>query len=296
MLKTMNLRYLHDRRCLWILLVLIIALGLGWGAYKCKRDWSRQAAISAMERDGAKLEVIVMTRDPAWKSFLGLTSNPIEIKFAGNCKDATLAHLADFDDPSIQIVEINKCQVTGEGLAWLKYLHNLQLVHIIGCRLGEVGLSHLADLPKLVHLRIYDTPLKESDFQLICQLTQLKALGLNGVEVSNKILIQLGALKGLQNLDLRKTPIADQSLEQMPFFPELSAMDISHTRITDKGLQLLRKQKRLEYLMLEGKDITKEGMRELLKALPSLSFYDAASMRIDLKDEKSAGGDEGNDL
>ena len=290
----MNLRYLNVRRSILILLVSVIVLGLVWGAYKRNRFWDRQAAISTMEKDGAKFEEYVIYKNSPWKSDLGINSNTYvyEIKFMGNCNDATLTHLAEIDVPDIQFVELNKCQVTGEGLSRLKDLQNLQCININACRLGKAGLSHLLELPKLQYLHLDNIPLQESDFQIICRLTQLKVLGLYGMELSDNNLAQLGKLKGLSHLILNKTTLTDRSMEQMPYFPELTSLDIRYTPITDKGLKFLKKQKNLQSVTLEENEITKQGMRELQDALSGLSFYDSnGKIILDIDKNPGAGED-----
>lgn len=79
----------------------------------------------------------------------------------------------------------------------------------------------------------------------------------------------------LRKLDLSHNPLADDALVHLQLLPKLETIDLIETGITDTGLQHLEKVANLKQVTLylgPGHKTSKEGRRQLRRALPALTM------------------------
>lgn len=81
---------------------------------------------------------------------------------------------------------------------------------------------------------------------------------------------ELEKLAILKSLSLYKSPITDKGVGSIERLAGLQWLYLSNTLITDECIPSLKKLSALTYLDLQGTKVSKEGMRELWLALPSI--------------------------
>jgi Leucine-rich repeat (LRR) protein len=160
--------------------------------------------------------------------------------------DAGLVHLEGMS--RLRFLNPRRTRVTDAGLTRLKALKGLRSLNLEGSEVSDVGLVHLKDL-------------------------RLKELWLGGPKITDAGLAQLGEMSGLTTLGLDHARITDAGLVHVERLTGLEKLSLSGTQVTDNGLVCLKKLSGLRRLfLLDATPVTREGVQQLQKALPSLKI------------------------
>jgi Leucine-rich repeat (LRR) protein len=245
-----------------LVLVLLVALGLGWTVRSAR---IQREAVTAIRIAGGRVTYDrgqkigpsipkQETRPPEWLLnavgadyfysvkkvwfFIPLTSSP-----SASETDEALAHVG--------------------RLTRLKYL-------IVVRPLSDAGLVHLKGLKSLTYLHLSGTQITDAGMVHLKELTNLSTVSLNETKVTDVGIRHLEGLTNLEDLYLRHTQVTDAGLVHLKGLTQLSSLDLAGTQVTDAGLVHLKGLTNLSVLDLDGTRVTEAGIEELNRALPSL--------------------------
>ena len=160
-------------------------------------------------------------------------------------------------------------------LIGLDYLVGVTQVHLNPMRttssFNDADIERLAGMTKLSVLNISGTKVSDAGLAHLSALTNLSKLDLWGTGVTHAGLAHLKGLTKLTFLDLGATKVSDSGLVHLNGLTNLSKLNLSGTQVTDAGLVHLKGLTKLSQVWLINRRVTDAGVRELQKALPSLT-------------------------
>jgi hypothetical protein len=184
--------------------------------------------------------------------------------------DAGLAHLRGL--ARLESLGLDRAGVTGAGLAHLDGMSRLRFLNLRQTRVTDAGLTRLKALKGLRSLNLERSEVTDAGLVHLKDL-RLTELWLGGPKITNAGLAQLGEMTGLTTLGLDHARITDAGLVHLERLTRLEKLSLSGTQVTDKGLACLRGFAGLRRLfLLDATPVTRAGVRELQKALPSLKI------------------------
>ncbi|MBP90726.1 MAG: hypothetical protein CMJ64_29115 [Planctomycetaceae bacterium] len=247
--------------------------------------WAIATRITSLQLSQARL-----TNGAA--AFLTRFSALTELSLAGNPEitDATLEWL---DLTKLRSLSLGETSITDNGLKRLRGTR-LKILALYGCKritdvgmehmsklttltslaldhtsVGDAGVTQLAPLVNLDQLSLGVTKCTEAALNIVSSLKKLRSLDLYGIPVSSAGLRKLRGLTELQTLRISDTAIDDEALRELATLTELRYLDLSRNPgITDAGLIHLNALIHLEYVDLQGTQVTAAGVAKLQKALP----------------------------
>jgi internalin A len=187
--------------------------------------------------------------------------------------DDVLEHLEGMN--RLELLSLQFAGITDAGLAHVRNLTNLKRVYIDGNRIAgsgitDAGLAHLKGLYKLSTLSLQATQVSDAGLAHLQGLTNLSELNLSETKVSDRGLAHLAALTKLSGLWLRGTLVSDAGLAHLKGLTNLSVLDLVRTQVSDAGLAHLKGLPKLKVLVLDHDRVSKDAIKELTRALPSL--------------------------
>lgn len=139
------------------------------------------------------------------------------------------------------------------------------LHHVTPRAIGE--LQHAQQLRTLM---LRDAGIGDAHLAAIGTLGQLHVLGIPGNPITDDGLAHLTRLKQLRTLHISFCgELGDEGLKHIAKLPRLEQLSAQGTQITDAGLPYLHTMPYLRDVSVLGSKHTREGLRELRKALPS---------------------------
>ena len=268
-----------------ILLVMVIAAGLGWIVRSARIQREAVVAINnASAGIGYDFQMSNGRHNPTAKPwpperlveligidyFCHVTS--VRFSQSATLVDATMAHVGRLS--RLQRLYVSYRSLTDAGMANLAGLTELSRLDLCNTHIGDAGLAHLSGLTKLSVLDLSGTQLTDSGLAHLKGLTKLSVLDLRFTQVTDVGLAHLNALHDLSVLYLSSTRVTDHGLAHLKALTKLSQLVIrNNAHITDAGLIHLKGLTKLSELNVDGTQVTKNGMRSLQRALPGLKIY-----------------------
>jgi len=162
--------------------------------------------------------------------------------------------LGHFEDPQLHTLR----DICGPRLSY---------IDLGGTQITDVGLNHLRDLHQLRRLHLEGTAVSDTGLKQLCALKSLRSLGLRETNVTADV---LPCFPRLRWLTLKGCAIDDNGALRISELRELQVLDISNTHVTSQGLRHLRQLKNLRRLSLEGCQVSRKEIEELIESLPNL--------------------------
>lgn len=206
----------------------------------------------------------------------------------------SIAHLA-----ALRILDVSYTQIDDAGVELLADLPQLEGLSLGGTRIGVVALSSLKLLPALRHLDVsgmqrvdsghWGLTLNGAVLDEIGTLENLVSLNLSGA-VLNDIgadkpglkeeqrqsldgLEKLAGLLRLERLDLSRTPVNVAGLRALRKMPRLRELRLALAKnIDDSAVPILIEWKSLRVVVLEGTQISADGLARLRAERPDLQL------------------------
>jgi internalin A len=275
-----------------IVLVLVIAIGLGWIVRGAR---IQRQAVAAIEKAGGRAsydwewnnETSIPRGKPWAPSWL---TDLIGVDYFGHvthvwlipseADDATIAQVGRLtrlqqlvhDQSSFDCI-FSSSTLSDAGLARLKALTSLVSLHLTDTQITDAGLVHLEGLTKLSYLNLRGARITGTGLAHLKGLNKLSSLDLDGNQVTDAGLPHLKALGSLSALWLNRTQVTDAGLVHLKGLTKLSELGLDSTQVTDAGLVHLKGLTKLSELGLMNTRVTDAGIKELEQALPGLKIY-----------------------
>ncbi|MCC6508561.1 MAG: hypothetical protein IT423_05615 [Pirellulaceae bacterium] len=237
------------------MLVLGLALGLGWSGAGC--DQSHQAT-SAKPAPAAAASDPAATVSALENAKAELTRGPegtiTQVTFRdAPATDAAVDSLIGL--ASLQNLTIVNSELTAAGWAKVGQVKQLRHLDLRDCKLDNQQLkAAVAGLSELVSLRLSGksgaTTVDDDGIVALKNCPNLKVLGADFLWISDVGLAELSGLKALRELYLAGSLVDDAALERIAAIPSVSKLRISKTTVGKEGLE------KLVALKLEDLDIS----------------------------------------
>ena len=188
-------------------------------------------------------------------------------------------NVATFDDDCVRITSLqlnHRARGAGyeyfEGTTRIKSqtvisLHNLQQ--------DETTFESLKYAKNLQWLNLSSTKVADADLGYLKGMEHLHSLSLRNTDITDNGLVHLKTLKALTSLDLYDTRVSDQGLAHLKDWPRLEVLVLGMTQltdsspITDASIEHLKSMASLKEVGLYRTRVTKDGVSELEKTLPT---------------------------
>jgi len=272
--KTISLRGL-------LLLVLVIALCLGWIVHKAREQ---REAVAALQKFGGfvhydwefalgpvkvprgnsiwipswgKFTPAGKPRAPYWmrrgvgdEYFQSIAHVSLYVDIKKGFADSTWVNMGPADDAlrklttqkSVRTLQIGGQQVTDENLSYVGQMTGLEELSISWAfHLTDKGFLQLSGLKRLRILEVDNSKMTDASLEAIGKLTNLEELRVGGAGFSDRGLAHLKGLTRLKYLSLGE----------------------GNQQISDAGLEFLKSVEELEHLDLSGWHVSDEGIAKL---------------------------------
>jgi Leucine-rich repeat (LRR) protein len=277
-----------------IALVGVMALGLGWEAYRTRLQ--RRAVGTIRAADGSVKynwqwrngEPVRDAKPPAPQQiveFVGVdhfgTVKAVELfPRSRPVRDFSAEDRANLESaldsvktlPQVEHVNLAASRVNDGELAKLNGVKTINHLGLNWTEIGDAGLEQLAGLPNLTRLGLHRAPITDLGLVHLKKFPKLTRLYLGYTRVTDAGLVNLAGLSGLSNLDLSGTQISDLGLAHLKGLACLTSLKLSKTDVTDAGLVQLESLTNLVYLEVCETRVTRYGANELEKCLPRLTI------------------------
>ena len=183
--------------------------------------------------------------------------------------------LAQLDKlPSLISLTLRRTNVTGPGVAQLRWLRNLEQLDIEGMHdVTDETLRSIGQCRRLEQLSLYNCPaITDVGLQYLAPLVKMEQLVLSNSQVTDAGVVHLAGMSKLRMLQLGGTHVTDESPALLGTLKELYWLDLRGTQVTDKGLRHLEGLTKLWQLALWDTQATQAGADRLEAKLPNLKL------------------------
>jgi hypothetical protein len=296
--KTISLRGL-------LLLVLVIALWLGWIVQKARQQ---REAVAALQKFGGfvhynwefvdgpvKVRYASQLWTPTWGTRTpGRRSRaPVWLRRAlGDEYFQSIVHVSLFTDIQNGIADASWVRIgpADDALSRLATQTSVRTLQIGGEQVTDDNLSYVGQMTGLQELTIwYGSHLTDKGFTHLSGLHRLRNLYVDYSKMTDASLETIGKLTNIDELRIRGAGFSDRGLAQLKGLTRLRVLWLGEGKhaISDAGLGFLKGMKGLEHLDVEGWHVSDAGLAELreLKNLKSLHMgvandYEARRKRL----------------
>jgi Leucine-rich repeat (LRR) protein len=259
-----------------LVLVTLLAMGLGWFAYwrEGKRreaaagDWVLNHGGSIAESNGRE-----MAHPPLWVRWLGpvLPEECLRtVHFVDFLEDPTDADLKVLRDlPNLKQLNLNHAKnITPAGLAPLAELPKLEVLYLMNTPVGDTGLAQVRNLHGLKEIWVVHTGITDASMPWITSNPKLTHLGAAGARITDQSAPLLARLENLEVLSLVDTQITSRGLADIAKLPRLKHLYLLRTAVDDEGLKHLETTKSLDTLDIRLTRTTAAGRERFQRAMP----------------------------
>jgi len=244
-----------------LVVIAIIAVGLGWMAAKLRRAREQGAAVRAIQKvHGTVTYDYLYHFDPMADHSAAKPPGPRWLR----------SWLGDDVLASVARVDFFRYEELSDGdlkpLAALPDLEDLGVIQ--GRGITDAGLVALERLTKLNRLSLVEVPVTDAGLVHLRRLRHLESLDLGGTGITDAGLAELERFRDLKVLDLGHTRVTAAGLEHLKGLTKLRFLDLTVTPMTDADLEPLKEMRSLKYLGLGGTFVTDAGERTIREALP----------------------------
>jgi len=212
-----------------VVLVVAVAVPLGWFGVKMREAERQRRAVVAVERAGGWVEYHQMDE------FLQMTGRQEPPAPAWLMKLVGVDFFAD-----IAVVSLSSTAVGNETMEHLSVLTKLEVLLLGDTNVSDLGLEHLTSMTKLEVLSLADTNVSDLGLEHLKGMTKLTRLTLSETQITDLGLKHLGGMTSLLNLSLYCTHVSDVGLKHLKGLANLHYVDVSDTQVTVEGIKDLR--------------------------------------------------------
>ncbi len=190
-----------------------------------------------------------------------------------NITGECLKHLQSL--PALKRVDLDLSMMNDEGM---KYLRGLPInrLHLSNSDITDQGLASVNEIYSLVGIVLDNTAITDDGLKYLSGLLDIQYISLDNTKITDKGLVYLTDLYRLGELGVSGTEVSDKGLEYFKDFQTIRSLDLGNTKITDEGLAHITEFPRLHQLTLSQTKISDKSFVHLkkMKSLNYLSVED----------------------
>lgn len=184
--------------------------------------------------------------------------------------DDTVKHIAQIKP--LRYLQLERDDVTDACLRYLGQLPHLRSLGMAGTLMKGDGLVYLSHLPELSDLQLSRTELNENKLAALENMKSLEDLAVSASSVSDKSCEHLAHIPNLRFVDLsRNLKVTNAGVAKLAALSKLQVLNIEGTSATEFCANSLAKMPKLMSVRFAAKDVSKEGLTRLHKALPRVA-------------------------
>jgi Leucine Rich repeats (2 copies) len=280
-----------------MLIVLVIAVLLGWQANKAREQ---REAVAAVQRYGGWVhydyEFVNGTLTPGQRPWAprwlrAMLGDEVfqNVKYVSLVYDGSPGKRFDnsnvqaCDDllkkisklPGLKQLLLKETQTTDDGLMYIGKMTELEDLWIWDAKsVTDAGVAHLAHLKNLKTVHMNNSNLTNDSLVFLSRLPRIEELSLEQNHFSDEGLARLHGKDGLKRLyiGLGDGQITNTGLAHLRDFRKLEILDLQNSKVTDQGLEQLTGLPNLKELWLSGTRISATEVQRLQDAIPSLKI------------------------
>jgi hypothetical protein len=187
--------------------------------------------------------------------------------------DDVLARISSL--PGLKVLLLKETQATDEGLKRIGKMSGLEELYIWDAKsVTDAGVVCLATLENLRKIHINGSNLTDDSLAALSRLPRIESLSLQQNHFTDDGLAQLAGQESLKELyiGLGDVGVTDSGIARLQHFKKLEVLDLQNSQVTARGVSQLQSLPNLKALWLSGSGVTKEQMRALSQANPSLKI------------------------
>ncbi|MGI9470700.1 MAG: leucine-rich repeat domain-containing protein [Rubripirellula sp.] len=183
---------------------------------------------------------------------------------SGNWQGFFRNWLGDERFGTIESVDLGQSARVGYLLQAMSGLHDLSEMSLSSCTVGDGDFVHLRHFPKLQTLWLDSASIPPKEYANLSGLHQLVTLSCSDTAINDKGIAQIPKLPSLRSFTLSSTDVTGESFDKLAErFPNLTELVLYDTKCTDEAMRQVGKLRRLEYLDVDGTNITNLGVAHL---------------------------------
>jgi len=171
---------------------------------------------------------------------------------------------------SITDLKLEGGPLTDDGVKELAALTKLTTLTLAqNKKIRGTTIPSLVAVKSLKYLTVSNCELTDlAGWSALNKLGGLNSLALPQASVNDAGLKELAKLTQLKSLSLIGSPITDAGLADLKSLRSLESLNLVDTNITEKAVPILSEMKKLDMLTIREKQVGKDGVAALKKALP----------------------------
>lgn len=181
---------------------------------------------------------------------------------------------------TIHSVDLGTSQRVGSLLQSMIGLHDLHSLSLTSCTVKEGDFIHLRHFPDLHTLYLDSAVVPAKEYGSLGVLRNLDSLSCSDTAIDDKGVTNLPELPSLRTFTLSSTSVTGKSFDRLAkCLPNLTELVLYDTQCTDEAMEQVGKLRRLQYLDVDGTEISNRGL-EHLSGLTKLQTLDLQRTRI----------------
>ncbi|MCR9234810.1 MAG: hypothetical protein NXI29_27770 [bacterium] len=187
--------------------------------------------------------------------------------------DLTLKKINQHFSGTLEDLDVQLTDITDAGILFLKDCHQLKHLNLDKTKITDRCGSQISQFLQLEKLFLRETRITSEMLRSLQSLKKLRQLFLDDTEISDAGVKHLKALDSLVYLDLDNTRIGNESLSYLKDMKQLKILNLEYTQISDESLKHLQSMTFLSTLNVRDTNLTRAGVVQLMKALPTTQIY-----------------------
>ena len=188
-------------------------------------------------------------------------------------RDDLFAQIAS--QPGIKTLLLHGTQATDEGLKYVGKMTSLESLYFWDATsITDAGVAHLAGLKNLKNVHISWSKITDESLVLLSSLPKIEELSLQDNHFSDAGFLRLKGQNTLKQLATGQGSfeVTDEGLIHLKEFKNLSLVDLQNSKVTAQGLYRLKGMPSLKTLWISGTPITDKELESFRQAMPNVAI------------------------
>lgn len=145
----------------------------------------------------------------------------------------------------------------------LQAVKDIQGLSLTGKQISDTALKHLVSLP-LIGIDLSKTSIKDEGVKHLAEMKTLKRIRLDDTDITDVAVDTLSSLPNLTYINLKGTRVTNKACGALSKIRTLDVIDLRNVKgINGESLEKLKNQPVINWLVLNGTDLTAKGVAQL---------------------------------